>query len=52
MSNDDRDRTVDEVDEKYSDVDAEDVVEDALDLFEKDSEGPPAANPWAARPPD
>ena len=48
MSDADEQGAVEEANEKYSRVDADDVVEDAAELFEKPSEGPPtAANPEA-----
>ena len=48
MPDADDDRPVEEADEKYSHVDADDVVEDAAELFEQPGEGPPtAANPEA-----
>ncbi len=51
MSNTDPDRSVDEAEERYSEVDAEDVVDDAKDLFEQHHEGPPlAGNPEADIP--
>jgi hypothetical protein len=52
MSNTDPDSTVEQADDKYSDVDAEDVLEDAKELFEQHHEGPPrTANPEADPPP-
>lgn len=51
MSNPEQDRTVEQADDKYSKVDAEDVLDDAKELFEQHHEGPPrTANPEAGPP--
>jgi hypothetical protein len=48
MSNPEPERAVEEADDRYSRVDADDVVEDTKQLFEQHHEGPPDdANPEA-----
>ncbi|MGH9272512.1 MAG: hypothetical protein ACRDZ2_14710 [Ilumatobacteraceae bacterium] len=48
MSDADRNDNVEEIDDKYSSVEADDTVEDAEQLFEQHHEGPPlTANPEA-----
>jgi hypothetical protein len=51
MTSSDHHEGVEAVDEEYSSVDADDVVEDAKELFEQHHEGPPVtANPEADPP--
>lgn len=45
MSNDkgEHDRAVEDADREYSEVDADDVVDDAVEFFDTPSEGPPVS---------
>ena len=51
MSSSDHHERVEAVDDEYSSVDAEDVVEDAKELFEQKNEGPPITGNPEADPP-